>query len=131
MISTLLALALAATQAQAQPQGQDAGWELLTAEGDSKAYYEPASVRGEGGDRVSVRMRIDLGAPGAEGMTRMLTRHMYDCGDRTIAYLSVHSYDARGTLTLSREVSVAEAEPEPFPADSVEATLYARVCRGR
>ena len=129
MVSTFLALILAAAQAQAPEQA--GGWELLTREAEDSAHYEPASVRSEGGDRVSVRMRIDTGAPGTQGMTRMFTRQLYDCGDRTSAYLSVHSYDARGALTVSREVTVAEAELEPIPADSVEATLYARVCRAR
>ena len=123
MFATILALAFIA---QAQPQEV---WETLVAEGDSSAHFEPASVRSEGGDRVSVRMRIDVGAPGTEGMSRLFSRHLIDCGDRTIAYLSVHSYDARGDLTVSREISVAEAVLERIEANSVEAALYERVCR--
>ncbi len=127
MISTILAAALAALQGPAVP----AGWEELASGASGVAMYERASVRGQGSDRLSVRIRITNTPPDEQGVVYMDIHRLYDCGDRTVGYVAVHSYDAQGAIVVTREIPMAEAVLEPFAAGSIEAILQGRICRGR
>lgn len=114
----LLALALQATPA----------WQSLGTHGGIDTAFDPASVRRISDNRLSVRVRGTIAAPGPDGIETAMGALEIDCAAMTATPIEVRALDAEGRLVLNALIPRAERAAEPIRPGSPNAAVRDRVC---
>lgn len=120
-----LAALAAASAAAVQPGGGTNGqWIAVPTERDGELSYDAGSVRRTG---PLIRFRLRIVPPPATGdSSPMIAAMEFDCGNRTLAFLSVERFDASGASRGIRTVD--SPRRQPIYRDQPEANFYRRLC---
>jgi hypothetical protein len=121
-VSAASILALALTL-QATP-----AWRSLGTHEGIDTFFDPASVQPAGEQRMRVRIRGVIAAPGADGIKTATGLLDVDCAAGTATTIEVRGTDAAGALVLNALVPAAERRPEPIRPASPNAAIRDAVC---
>jgi hypothetical protein len=119
-VSAALLLALAL---QAAPV-----WQGLGTHQGIETAFDPAGVRRIGDNRLSVRVRGIIAAPGPDGIETAMGTLEIDCAAMTATPTEVRALDADGRLVLNALIPPAERVAEPIRPGSPNAAVRDRVC---
>jgi len=123
-VSAALLLALAL-------QAATPAWQSLGTHGGIETAFDPASVRRIGDNRLSVRVRGTIAAPGPDGIGTATGALEIDCAAMTATPTEVRALDADGRLVLNALIPPAERAAEPIRPGSPNAAVRDAVCGTR